>query len=69
MTKKKTKKEFCFGCGSQQPCFDGCISFKKYFGIQLSEEQVEHEKAMSRLSDYIEKHPNAISRLLKDINM
>jgi len=36
---KKTKEEFCFACGTQSPCFDGCIAFKAYFNIQLSDEQ------------------------------
>ena len=38
-SRRKTKEEFCFACGTQQPCFDGCIAFKAYFKIPLSEEQ------------------------------
>lgn len=44
------KKDPCELCGTQRPCPDeGCISYKKFHGIPLDEEEKKFDELMSRI--------------------
>ena len=66
--RKKTKDEFCHCCGTQFPCYDGCISFKEYFDIPLNDDQKKYKIAIEQVEIMIDSNPELIKKLVRKID-